>query len=265
MAGDSLSVSTEGDLRVSERLFSILNMRSPTPDLTTRARIRDAALALFGAHGFSATSVRAIADRADVSAALVMHHFGSKEALRAECDAHIVDEVIGRKQQLANDSDLSSTMRRWLADVDAHRASLDYLARMISDGTEAGARLFDDLVDRTASMIESEVAAGRMRPSSDPRMTAVIVAAHGLVPLLLESQLGRVLGEPGLTPTLIARMTLPTLELYTHGLYQNTDVLDAATAALAGRPDASRGPRSDKGAGDPNQDPDPPHGTASDL
>ena len=243
----------------------MLNMRSPSSDLTTRARIRDAALALFGANGYSATSVRAIAEHAGVSAALVMHHFGSKEALRAECDAHIVDEVIGRKEQLATDSDLSSTMRRWLADVDVHRASLDYLARMISDGTDAGARLFDDLVDRTASMIDAEVTAGRMRASSDPRMTAVIVAAHGLVPLLLESQLGRVLGESGLTPALIARMTLPTLELYTHGLYQTTDVLDAAAAALAGRPDTTRGPRSDKGAGDPNQDPDPPRPSASEL
>jgi len=211
----------------------MLNMRSHTADFTTRARIRDAALALFGAHGFSGTSVRAIADRAGVSAALVMHHFGSKEALRTECDAHIVDEVIGRKQQFAIESDLASTMQRWLADVDAHRASLDYLARMITDGTEAGARLFDDLVERTALMIDQEVAAGRMRPSSDPRMTAVIIAAHGLVPLLLESQLGHALGEPGLSPALIARMTLPTLELYTHGLYSTTEVLDAATAALS--------------------------------
>ncbi len=241
-----------------ERSFSLLNMRSPSPDLTTRARIRDAALALFGAEGFSATTVRAIADRAGVSAALVMHHFGSKDGLRAVCDAHIVDEVIGRKERLAIDSDLSSTMRRWLADVDTYRASLDYLARMITDGSESGVRLFDDLVERTATMIDAEVAAGRMRPSSDPRMRAVIVATHGLVPLLLEHQLGRALGEPGLTPALVARMTLPTLELYTHGLYATTDVLDAATAALAGTTDTARGPRSDKGAGDPNQDPDPP-------
>lgn len=230
----------------------------------TRDRIRHAALALFGSRGFAGASVRDIAQKAGVSPGLVIHHFGSKGALRAECDAHIVDEVIGRKERLATDSDLSSTMRRWLSDADSHRAGLDYLARMITDGTEAGSRLFDHLVDRTAAMIESEVAAGRMRPSSDPRMTAVIVASHGLMPLLLESQLGRALGEPGLTPALLARMTLPTLELYTHGLYSTTTVLDAATAALAGTPDTTRGPRSDKGAGDPNHDPDPPPRPASD-
>ena len=216
-------------------------MRSPSADQTTRARIRDAALALFGAQGFSGTSVRAIADQAGVSAALVMHHFGSKGALRAECDSHIVEEVMGRKERVGTDGDLSSTMRRWLADVDAHRASLDYLARMITDGTDAGARLFDDLVERTASMIDAEVAAGRMRSSSDPRMRAVIVAAQGLMPLLLESQLGRALGEPGLTPALIARMTLPTLELYTHGLYSTTKVLDAATIAFTGAGTSEKG------------------------
>jgi hypothetical protein len=59
-------------------------------------------------------------------------------------------------------------------------------------------------------------------------------------------------------------MTLPTLELYTHGLYSSTAILEAASAALAGSPETSRGPRSDKGAGDPNQDPDPPAAPASD-
>jgi AcrR family transcriptional regulator len=219
----------------------MLNMRSPSSDATTRSRIRDAALELFGAHGYSGTSVRAIADLAGVSAALVMHHFGSKEALRAACDAHIVDEVMHRKAQLPADGDLANTMQRWLTDVDTHRSRLDYLARMITDGSDAGLRLFADLVDRTEAMISAEVAAGRMRSSSDPRMTAVIVATHGLMPLVFESQLARVLGESGLSLALIGRMTLPTLELYTHGLYQTTEVLDAATTALASTQRSSKG------------------------
>ncbi|WP_439564324.1 TetR/AcrR family transcriptional regulator [Microcella sp.] len=241
-------------------------MRSASTDPTTRDRIRDAALALFGSRGFDGASVRDIAERAEVSPALVMHHFGSKEALRAECDALIVDEVLGRKESLhaGEQGDLASTMQRWLADVDTHRASLDYLARMITDGSPAGDRLFDDLVARTRAMIAQGAASGMMRESSDPQMTAVIVAAHGLIPLLLEHHLGRAIGEQGLTPAAVRRMTLPTLELYTHGLYRSTAILEAAEAALAGTPDTSRGPRSDKGAGDPNQDPDPPAAPASD-
>ena len=70
-------------------------------------------------------------------------------------------------------------------------------------------------------------------------------------------------------------MTVPTLELYTHGLYADQRLLEAARAALADdgattetapAPTSASAPasdavprvRSDKGPGNPNQDPDPP-------
>ena len=49
-------------------------------------------------------------------------------------------------------------------------------------------------------------------------------------------------------------MAIPGLELFTRGLYSDDSLLSAATEALGRR----MGPRSDKGDGDPNQDPDPP-------
>ncbi len=214
----------------------MLIMRSVPEDLTAPARIRDAAIALFGAQGYDGTSVRAIAAAAGVSPALVLHHFGSKEGLREACDSWIIDEVMGRKEGLTTEHDLASTMQEWLADTERFRPSLDYLARTIVDGGETGARLFAHLVDRTESMLASQTEAGIVRPSSDPRMTAAIVATHGLVPLVLERVLARSLGDTGLSSALIARMTLPTLELYTHGLYADSTVLDAATAALKGTP-----------------------------
>ena len=60
-----------------------------TPAMPSAAdRILDAALDLFGAQGFSGTSIKAVAQQAGVSPALVIHHFGSKDALRAACDDH---------------------------------------------------------------------------------------------------------------------------------------------------------------------------------
>ncbi len=47
----------------------------------TAASIRQAATELFGRNGFAATSVREIARLADVDPAMVIRHFGSKEAL----------------------------------------------------------------------------------------------------------------------------------------------------------------------------------------
>ena len=56
-------------------------------DLTAAARIRDAAIEQFGEHGFG-VGLRTIAEAAGVSAALVIHHFGSKDGLRKACARH---------------------------------------------------------------------------------------------------------------------------------------------------------------------------------
>lgn len=50
-------------------------------DSGTRDAILDAALRLFAAQGFEATSLRAIAAEAGVDAALIRHFFGDKESL----------------------------------------------------------------------------------------------------------------------------------------------------------------------------------------
>ena len=73
-----------------------MNMRSPTvqdSDLTTRTKIREAALSLFGSEGF-AVSVRAIADAAGCSPGLVIHHFGNKDGLREAVDQSVMDTLL---------------------------------------------------------------------------------------------------------------------------------------------------------------------------
>lgn len=57
----------------------------PEPEQpSTSEAIRTAAFQLFGEHGFGGTSVRAIAKVAGIDPALVIRHFGSKEALFLE-------------------------------------------------------------------------------------------------------------------------------------------------------------------------------------
>jgi AcrR family transcriptional regulator len=50
-------------------------------EITTKNRILDTAEKLFAAHGFAATSLRAIIKEAGVNTASVHYHFGSKEGL----------------------------------------------------------------------------------------------------------------------------------------------------------------------------------------
>jgi AcrR family transcriptional regulator len=51
------------------------------PRGTGRQRLLDAAEELFASHGFTATTTRAIAERAGTSTGMVFYHFPSKEAL----------------------------------------------------------------------------------------------------------------------------------------------------------------------------------------
>lgn len=161
-----------------------------------------------------------------------MHHFGSKDGLRAACDERIVEELDARKHEL-DQRDLAASMQSMLSDLDRYRPVLDYLGRMLLDGTTAGDRLFDDLVQLTEQMLDEGTAAGTMTESSDPRMRAVIVALNGMMPLILQRQLARALGDTALSDAMIRRMTLPSLELYTHGLYRDDSILAAAREALA--------------------------------
>lgn len=236
----------------------MLNMRSiPESDATAAARIREAAIVRFGRRGFDRTSIREIAADAGVSPALVIHHFGSKDALRVACDEALVNQLMADKAQTTAPG-IAETMREWIDHPERFGAYIDYFATMLADGSEGGNRLFDRMLRETTAMLERGVADGTMHPSLDPEMRAVMITLNGLAPLLLRDQVARVLGTPLASTAAVRRMTMPTLELYTHGLYTDSRVLDAARAALEGALATQTQPRSDKGPGNPNQDPDPP-------
>jgi len=203
------------------------------------ARIRDAAIVLFGRDGLERTSVRAIAAEAGVSPGLVIHHFGSKENLRDACDLFITEELFGRKSAL-DASRLNEQLQRWLADVDQFRPWLDYLARMLIDDSPASGRLFDALLGSTRSTLDAQTEAGLVRPSDDPDARAAIVTVSGLASLIMSKQLSRVFGDDYFSDAMVRRMTIPTLELYTHGLYRDDRILEAARTALAPSADTDR-------------------------
>lgn len=207
--------------------------RAPHGDLTARAKIRHAAILLFGRDGFSATSVRAVAGEAGVSPALVIHHFGSKEGLLKACDEFILGELIDSEESAA-EHDLIGTMHRWLREPDVFQPAFDYLTRALEQESETADRLFDSLIARTERMLEEGVAAGTMRDPGDRRATALLLAIQGLGLLTMARQVGRTLGETRISTAILQRLTIPTLELYTHGIYTDDSMLKAAEAALAG-------------------------------
>jgi AcrR family transcriptional regulator len=112
-------------------------------DLTSRARIRDAALREFGARGFDGATIRGIAEAAGVSPGLVQHHFRSKEALRQACDEAVLD-VVRRKIEAARDGTITDP--GFLAGLySAAPPLIRYVARAVADASAAGAQLLEQM------------------------------------------------------------------------------------------------------------------------
>lgn len=190
-------------------------------DLTARARIRDAALARFGADGVAGTSVRAVAADAGVSAALVLHHFGSKEGLRQACDEYVLDGA-SAEADLAELLQAATPVRR-------------YLARSLLDGTESASALFDSIVARTESWLAGGEAEGWVRPTADARARAVTYVSWLLAPLVLGQQVGRLLGGDPAETGVAVRGARAGLEMLTHGLFADDRYLSAFSEVHNGR------------------------------
>ena len=203
-------------------------MRS-ADDLTTTARIRDAAIEQFGEHGFS-VGLRAIAEAAGVSAALVIHHFGSKEGLRKACDDYNAEEVRSEKSASLRSND-PATWFAQMAEIESFAPMMAYLVRSMQSGSELAKTLWRRMIANAQEYMEEGVRAGTIKPSRDPQARAKYLAISGGGGFLLYLQmhdnptdLRAVLRDYG------EEMVLPTLEVYTEGLMTDSTMFDAFVA-----------------------------------
>lgn len=163
-------------------------------DFTARARIRDAAITCFAESGVDGTTVREIASVAGVSPGLVMHHFGSKVALREECDTYVVDLIIsGKREAIEHSWSLDSLA--YVRSLESGPPVLRYLARTLVDGSPQVAVLVDRMVADGEAISRQAVAAGLMNPSDDERARAAVLTIWSLGALVLHEQISRLLGE----------------------------------------------------------------------
>ncbi|MET3901700.1 TetR family transcriptional regulator [Paenarthrobacter sp. 4246] len=212
-------------------------MRSSAEDLTTRARIRDAAIGLFGRDGFARATVRAVASLAGVSPGLVIHHFGSKEGLRAACDQHVLAQTASQGREKTHPGSTRQLIQDYLNNPGQYAQEIAYIRQSLGDESEAGDAFFDAVVRQTEDIINAGIAAGTIRKFDDVRSTAVVIASNSLSILMLGRHLSRTLGEVtpephGIGPGLLRQLTLPALEIYTHGFYTDSRFLEAARDAL---------------------------------
>jgi AcrR family transcriptional regulator len=201
-------------------------MRSAPDDRTAAARIRDAAIDQWGQHGFN-VGLRSIAEAAGVSAALVIHHFGSKEGLRKACDDYIAEQVREAKSESLRTADPANWLTA-VAEIEDYAPMTAYLVRSMQSGSDLAKSFWQRMIDNAEQYLEEGVRAGTLKPSRDPKARAKflgLVSGGGLL-LFLQmhdnpSDLRAVLRDYG------EEMMLPALEVFTNGLMADTTMYDA--------------------------------------
>lgn len=224
-------------LTSTELMFSILNMRSDQ-DLTAAARIRDAAIALWGERGFGA-SVRAIATAADVSPALIIHHYGSKDRLRQAVEEYLLEFIRSEKSRTITSND----PRVWIKAIDEVQEFapiVRYLLRSVQAGGETGRAFIEQSVAMAEQYLQDGVRAGTVKPSRDPQRRALWLSLNGIGSLAIFVQMhsGEDLRE--VLRLYCDELIPPSLEVYTEGLMTDSTMLDALGPAAPQHPGHSQ-------------------------
>jgi AcrR family transcriptional regulator len=197
-------------------------------DLTARATIRNAALRLFGDRGPDAVTVREIATQAGVSPALVLHHFGSKDGLRAEVDAFaarafdaIVEAVPTDElaELLTGGAATGSLAEAFARGFPPGSPLPAYLRRLLLSNDPAGAALFGRWFAATRDLLAALVEMGVARPSEDPDVRAAFFLVNDLALILLRNPIAVAIGADPLTPQGIERWAREATVVYAEGAF----------------------------------------------
>lgn len=192
--------------------------------------MRDVAIEVFARDGFGAT-VRTIAEAAGVSPGLVIHHFGSKANLRADCDAHVLRATREANEQ-ALESDYGATsfggFAALLDTVEDTGTRTVYLIRSLQDGGEMVRELLEHLAADGEATLRAGVAAGTIRPSLDETARARYMLAQSLGALLVDV----VMHPPAdwsdgsaIVRGYVERALVPGTELAVHGVMADESLL----------------------------------------
>ncbi|MDN5793343.1 MAG: TetR/AcrR family transcriptional regulator [Brevibacterium aurantiacum] len=190
-------------------------------DRTTAARIRDAAIDLFGRQGFDGTTVRQIAVQAGVSHALVMHHYGHKAALRQTCDDYVVAELFARKPGVARPEILA--VDQLVRDALPESPPMRYLSRLLTEPGDVGDGLWDKLTQGTRIMFEEGSAKVLMHPDPDQDAQTQVMLAIGMSLVVFSRHIARGLGATEMDAAVLMRAHAALMRMLTAGAFEMSE------------------------------------------
>ncbi len=165
-----------------------------------------------------------------MSAALVIHHFGSKEGLRKACDNYVAEEIRSEKLTAMQSNDPATWLGQ-LAQVESYAPLMAYLVRSMQSGGELAMMLWQQMIDNAEEYLAEGVRAGTIKASRDPKARAKFLAITGAGGFLLYLQMHQTPTDLRAVLRDYARdMLLPSLEIYTEGLMADSTMYDAFLA-----------------------------------
>ena len=222
---------SSGPLDLAVHLFNNLNVSSVRADLTAAAAIRIAAMELFAERGYSGVTIRQIAAAAGVSPALVIHHYGSKEQLRAvlqERVAAFVESMLADLARAAEEGGSANVAQLFADRLEREPAMAGYVRRLLCDGGPAGVGLFERLYQATRAGMQAMEQAGVVRTSRDEPVRNAFLLSNDLAMLLLRPHISQVIGVDPLARAGLVRWSEEVFDIYSGGVF--TPVPAAAQA-----------------------------------
>lgn len=214
-------------------------MRLEPSDLSTRSRVREAAIAVFGREGLHAP-LRSVAAEAGLTAGRIVQLFGSKDALQRHCDEHVFSVIRTTKRDaMVNGAGSASALGR-LAMLDEYVPYVAYVARSVQAGGQHAREFIDHMVDDALAYITDAVVAGTVVPSRDERARVRYLTESSLGHLALRLSLDSPQSAEELSSCLrrhLDGVMLPALELYTQGFLTDRRMLDSYLLYVGDPPD----------------------------
>lgn len=195
----------------------------PPTEPSAKERIRDAALSCFAVRGIAATTLRAIAEAAEVSIGLVQHHFRTKEALTAAVNQYVL-QVVGDALEPtalpeAPSDGLDEAGRRLTSLMAARPDLMTYLGRALAEGGAFGSVIFTGLLGISAGQREEFSRWGRPHPDLDPDWAALNPLILRVGAIILHPYIELYLRESFFTEPQLRRWDAAVTNLIRHGQF----------------------------------------------
>ena len=158
-------------------------------DLKAKTRIRDATLALVAERGTARTTVRAIAERAGVSPALVLHHFNSKQGVLDEVSSWVLETLKAATREPSVVATAADAHEKRQVALDRLLDQLPqlggYLRQMLPEASPDGLRWFREATRITEEDLTRRERVGMARRSSDIQAESAMLVILSTAPILL--------------------------------------------------------------------------------